>query len=369
MPSWVAFTSQGKIIGSAAKAQVASNPKNTIYDAKRIIGRTFDDPVVAEEIKSFPFRIIAADGHNGEPKICVNWRNQEKQLSPEEISAMVLSELKIAAERHLGKKVSKAVITVPAHFNNQQRQATKDAGRIAGLDVKRIINEPTAAALAYGLHNSKKGAADSQNSNANVVIFDLGGGTFDVSVLTMDSGVFEVKATGGDTHLGGQDFDNLVVDWCLKQIEEKNGLKKANEIKSTPRSVARLRRAVESAKKTLSSTSSVDIEVDSILGDLDFSAPLTRTKFEELNTELFDRCIDTVKSVLVDAEVELSEVTDVVLVGGSTRVPFLQSCLYDLFEKRLDLCKSVHPDEAVAIGAAVQVCLSISIILPFLLLH
>lgn len=247
---------------------------------------------------------------------------------------------------------------MPAHFNNAQRQATKDAGRIAGLDVKRIINEPTAAALAYGLHSTKNDstAADKPkaNSNANVVIFDLGGGTFDVSVLTMDSGVFEVKATGGDTHLGGQDFDNLVVDWCLKQIEEKNGLKKADEIKSSPRAIARLRRAVESAKMALSTAASVVIEVDSISGDLDFSATLTRAQFEELNGKLFQRCIDTVKSVLVDADVSLGEVSDIVLVGGSTRVPFLQTCLYDLFEKRLDLCKSVHPDEAVAIGAAVQ---------------
>jgi len=363
MPSWVAFTPQGKIIGSAAKAQVASNPKNTIYDAKRIIGRTFDDPIVAEEMKAFPFSVISAGGH-GEPKICVNWRGEEKQLSPEEISAMVLAELKIAAERHLGKKVTKAVITVPAHFNNQQRQATKDAGRIAGLEVKRIINEPTAAALAYGLHSSKKSNDDSpasnvndsdnKKSNTNVVIFDLGGGTFDVSVLTMDSGVFEVKATGGDTHLGGQDFDNLVVNWCLTQIEEKHGVAKTNEIKASPRSMSRLRRAVESAKKALSTTASVEIEVDSILGDLDFTASLSRSKFEELNGKLFSRCIDTVKSVLVDAEVGLKEVTDVVLVGGSTRVPYLQECLYNLFEKRIELCKSVHPDEAVAIGAAVQ---------------
>lgn len=360
MPSWVAFTPQGKIIGSAAKAQVASNPQNTIYDAKRIIGRTFDDPVVAQEIKDFPFKIIAAEGH-GEPKICVNWRGESKQLSPEEISAMVLSELKVAAERHLGKKVTKAVITVPAHFNNQQRQATKDAGRIAGLEVKRIINEPTAAALAYGLHNTKKDSdikadadGDDASPNTNVVIFDLGGGTFDVSVLTMDSGVFEVKATGGDTHLGGQDFDNLVVEWCLQQIEEKHGDKKAQEIRASPRAMSRLRRAVESAKKTLSTTASVEIEVDSILGDLDFSASLSRSKFEELNSELFQRCIDTVKAVLVDAEVALNEVTDVVLVGGSTRVPYLQNCLHDLFDKRIELCKSVHPDEAVAIGAAVQ---------------
>jgi len=350
MPSWVAFTPQGKMVGSSAKAQVASNPKNTVYDAKRIIGRSYQDPIVKEECNAFPFTVEEGEGH-GEPKICVEWRGSTKKLSPEEISAMVLLELKVAAERHLGKKVTAAVITVPAHFNNQQRQATKDAGRIAGLDVKRIINEPTAAALAYGLHGKKE---QKENEKNNVVIYDLGGGTFDVSVLTMDSGVFEVKATGGDTHLGGEDFDNAIVEWCFQEMEANLGIKKTDEIRKSARATARLRRAVETTKRTISTAASADVEVDSILGDVDFSATLTRTKFEELNAVLFQRCIDTVKEVLLDASVGLEEVTDIVLVGGSTRVPFLQAALYELFEKRIELCKSVHPDEAVAIGAAVQ---------------
>jgi len=362
MPSWVAFTSSGKMVGSAAKAQVATNPRNTVYDVKRIIGRSYQDPAVLSEARAHPFPIV--EGRHGEPAIRVEWRNEEKELCPEEISAMVLTELRQAAEAHLGCRVDSAVITVPAHFNNQQRQATKDAGRIAGLHVKRIINEPTAAALAYGLHGKKSDAAANDDNEAdddggeepksNVVIFDLGGGTFDVSVLTMDSGVFEVKATGGDTHLGGEDFDNTVLDWILKDIEARHGDKIVSQIKKSDRARSRLRRAVETAKRSLSSTQSTEIEVDSLLGDLDYSTTLTRAKFEELNSLLFQRCIDTVKSVLVDASVSLDDVTDIVLVGGSTRVPFLQTSLHSLFSGRLDLCKSVHPDEAVAIGAAVQ---------------
>eukprot|EP00566_Odontella_aurita_P011009 CAMPEP_0113600776 /NCGR_PEP_ID=MMETSP0015_2-20120614/42881_1 /TAXON_ID=2838 /ORGANISM="Odontella" /LENGTH=408 /DNA_ID=CAMNT_0000509043 /DNA_START=70 /DNA_END=1293 /DNA_ORIENTATION=+ /assembly_acc=CAM_ASM_000160 len=365
MPSWVAFTREGKMVGSAAKAQVATNPKNTVYDVKRIVGRPYSDPVVSEEASAFPFEVV--EGGGGEPKIRVEWRGEEKELNPEEISAMILAELRVAAERHLGRAVRKAVITVPAHFNNQQRQATKDAGRIAGLDVKRIINEPTAAALSYGLHDKKASNAQAASSSSNdddddddkiaksnVVIFDLGGGTFDVSVLTMDSGVFEVKATGGDTHLGGEDFDNAVVEWCLARIESSHGPTVAAEVRGSSRATARLRRAVESAKRTLSTAHSAAVEVDSLAGDVDFSASLSRSEFERLNAKLFRRCIDTVKSVLLDASVSLDDVTDVVLVGGSTRVPFLQSELHSLFGGRVELCKTVHPDEAVAIGAAVQ---------------
>lgn len=332
-----------------------------VYDVKRIIGRSFQDPAVLSEAKAHPFSIV--EGRHGEPAVRVEWRNEQKDLCPEEISAMVLTELRQAAEQHLGCKVDSAVITVPAHFNNQQRQATKDAGRIAGLHVKRIINEPTAAALAYGLHSKKTegGGGDAsaddeaeEENKSNVVIFDLGGGTFDVSVLAMDSGVFEVKATGGDTHLGGEDFDNTVVDWVFKDIEAQHGADVASQIKKSDRAKSRLRRAVEAAKRSLSSTQTAEIEVDSLLGDLDYSTKLTRQKFEELNSQLFQRCIDTVKAVLVDADVTLDDVTDIVLVGGSTRVPFLQTSLHSLFGGRLDLCKSVHPDEAVAIGAAVQ---------------
>lgn len=382
MPSWVAFTSQGKLVGAAAKAQVASNPKNTVYDAKRIIGRSFRDPVVQEECKSFPFSVVStpssgsgsgsgsSSSDDGAPKICVEWRGRSHQLSPEEISAMVLSELKVAAERKLGRTIKQAVVTVPAHFNNQQRQATKDAGRIAGLEVRRIINEPTAAALAYGLHSGGN-SNNTKNDKNNVVIYDLGGGTFDVSVLTVDQGVFEVKATGGDTHLGGEDFDRNVVEWCWEQLlVQAQSLSPehaavATDARQRPRAGARLRRAVERAKRALSETRTTVVEVDGLCTSssekgstagvvLDMSIVLTRAKFEELNADLFARCVDTVRDVLADAEVALGEVTDVVLVGGSTRVPFLQNALYELFDKRIELCKSVHPDEAVAIGAAVQ---------------
>jgi len=353
MPSWVSFTPEGKLVGMAAKSQVASNPRNTVYDVKRIIGRSFSDPVTAEEAKGFPFSVVEGSAH-GEPQIVVDWRGEKKELRPEEISAMVLSELKLAAERHLGVPVKGAVITVPAHFNNQQRQATKDAGRIAGLDVKRIINEPTAAALSYGLHSKNENDANgTEAGKTNVVIFDLGGGTFDVSVLAMDSGVFEVKATGGDTHLGGEDFDNSIMDWCMAQIKAKDAAIH-KQIEESARAQSRLRRAVENCKRVLSSSASAEIEVDSLVGEFDFNTTLTRAKFEELNAVLFSRCIDTVKEVMDDAGVKAADVTDIVLVGGSTRIPCLQTSLYDMFDGKIELCKSVHPDEAVAHGAAVQ---------------
>lgn len=356
MPSWVSFLPNGKLTGSAAKAQSSANAKNTVFDVKRIIGRSYQDPVVQEERKRFPFEVIEC---NGQPKIVVDWyNNSRKELSPEEISAMILAELKRAAEAHLGCSISDAVITVPAHFNNQQRQATKDAGLIAGLNVRRIINEPTAAALAYGLHNNtiekEEEASSSSLGKSNVVIFDLGGGTFDVSVLAMNEGVFEVKATGGDTHLGGEDFDNAVVDYLLTLISEQYGLQVGKQIKGSNRSMSRLRRVVENAKRTLSTSQSTEIEVDSIVDGIDFSTTLSRSKFEEINHIYFLKCIDTVKSVLADAGISTSDVTDVVLVGGSTRIPALQSQLYNLFDGKVELSKSVHPDEAVAVGAAVQ---------------
>lgn len=355
MPSWVSFTPEGKLVGMAAKSQVASNPRNTVYDVKRIIGRSFSDPVTAEEAKRFPFRVVEGSAH-GEPQIVVDWRGETKELRPEEISAMVLAELKLAAERHLGKPVKGVVITVPAHFNNQQRQATKDAGRIAGLDVKRIINEPTAAALSYGLHSKKEKDASGdvqKDGKTNVVIFDLGGGTFDVSVLAMDSGIFEVKATGGDTHLGGEDFDNSIMKWCLDQIKAKDA-SVHQQLKESARAQSRLRRAVENCKCALSNSNSAEIDIDSLVGDFDFNITLDRTKFEELNAALFKRCIDTVKEVMDDAACKADDVTDIVLVGGSTRIPCLQTSLYNMFNGRIELCKSVHPDEAVAHGAAVQ---------------
>jgi L1 cell adhesion molecule like protein len=267
---------------------------------------------------------------------------------------MVLEEMKRAAEAALGRSVKKAVITVPAHFNDQQRQATKDAGRIAGLDVVRIINEPTAAALAYGLHTAGAEGASSQ-SKANVLIFDLGGGTFDVSVLSMEGGVFAVKATGGDTHLGGEDFDNVLVDWCLKQIEEKNGKNAAKAVKGNQRAQQRLRKAVEAAKRVLSSANETDIDLDALIGDGEsFNVTITRAILERLCAPLFTRCIDTVRAVIRDAGATVETVSDVVLVGGSTRVPALQEALTELFSGRIELCKSINPDEAVAYGAAVQ---------------
>lgn len=266
---------------------------------------------------------------------------------------MVLLEMKRSAENALGKNVKKAVITVPAHFNDQQRQATKDAGRIAGLEVCRIINEPTAAALAYGLHSSgAEGAVETDKSN--VLIFDLGGGTFDVSVLSMEGGVFAVKATGGDTHLGGEDFDNSMVEWCLKQIEEKHGKNSTKPIKASNRSMQRLRRACESAKRSLSTVMETEVEVDGLVDGEAFTTTLTRAAFEKFANPLFTRCLDTVKQVIKDAGAALDQVSDIVLVGGSTRVPKLQELLLDLFGGRIELCKSINPDEAVAFGAAVQ---------------
>jgi L1 cell adhesion molecule like protein len=350
-PSWVAFTATGRVVGQPAKQQASMNAANTIYDVKRFIGRSLDDPVTREEAKRVPYHIV--DGGNGRPVIEVDWKGAKQRLSPEEISSMVLLEMKRSAEAALNCTVKKAVITVPAHFNDQQRQSTKDAGRIAGLDVVRIINEPTAAALAYGLHTAgAEGAA--AHDKSNVVIFDLGGGTFDVSVLSMEGGVFAVKATGGDTHLGGEDFDNSLVDWCLKQIEEKHGKNASKAVKANQKSMQRLRRAVEAAKRTLSTSQETEIDLDSLIDGESFSTTVTRAQFEKLCQPLFVRCIDTVKSVLRDANATVEAVTDVVLVGGSTRVPALQEMLSALFNGRIELCKSINPDEAVAYGAAVQ---------------
>lgn len=349
-PSWVAFTASGRVVGQAAKQQAAGNAANTIYDAKRIIGRSLEDPVTRDEMKRFPFHI--EDGGNGRPVIEVEWRGRKQRLSPEEISSMVLLEMKRAAESALGKPCKKAVITVPAHFNDQQRQATKDAGRIAGLDVVRIINEPTAAALAYGLHTSQSSTENTDRSN--VLIFDLGGGTFDVSVLSMEGGVFTVKATGGDTHLGGEDFDNCLVDWCLKSIEEKHGKNAAKVIRSSHKQMQRLRKVCEAAKRTISSAHEADIELESFIDGADFSIELTRAIFNRICATLFTSCMDTVRHVLKDANVTVDQVNDVVLVGGSTRVPAIQEMLVELFGGRIELCKSINPDEAVAYGAAVQ---------------
>ena len=347
-PSWVAFTPRGRVVGDAAKAQASANPTNTLYDIKRVLGRDYFDDVVQRERKQLPFTL--REGREGKVEIDVEVSGAKKTLAPEEISAMVLAELKTAAERALGVRLDKAVVTVPAHFNDQQRQATKTAGRIAGLDVRRIINEPTAAALAYGLHDGV-GAVEGKN----VLIFDLGGGTFDVSVLALEGGVFQVKATGGDTHLGGEDFDDLTQEWALGEFEAAHGADKTKELRGSARAMSRLRRACETAKRQLSARGATEIELESLAADVDFKCEVTRDKFDELQAPLYTRCLDTVSAVVADAKLALADISDVVLVGGSTRVPSLQTKLKELFGgASFELRKSVHPDEAVAIGAAVQ---------------
>jgi len=338
-PSCVAFSEQERLIGDSAANQSAQNPKNTIFDAKRLIGRSFKDPVVQNDMKHFPFKVV--NSGSDEPLIQVNFRGEEKTFTPQEISACVLEYMKTTAEAYLGEPVRDAVITVPAYFDNSQRTATKDAGAIANLNVLRIINEPTAAALCYGL--------DSKDKNRKVLIFDLGGGTFDVTVLSIDEGIFEVKATGGDTHLGGEDFDNLVVDHFVKEF----ALKHKKDIKGNARALRRLRSACEKAKRSLSSGTSAPLEIDSLFDGIDFYTTLTRAKFEELCSKLFQKCIDTVKTVMKDAKLDKKNLDEVVLVGGSTRIPKVQSLLAEFLGGK-ELCKSVNPDEAVAYGAAVQ---------------
>ncbi|QIW96245.1 hypothetical protein AMS68_001763 [Peltaster fructicola] len=340
-PSFVSFTSEERLIGEAAKNQAAMNPENTIFDAKRLIGRRYDDPITKKDIESWPFKVI--DAGDNSPKIQVQYLNETKEFSPQEISAMVLGKMKEVAEVKLGKKVSKAVITVPAYFNDNQRQATKDAGAIAGLNVLRIINEPTAAAIAYGL-----GAGKSEKER-NVLIYDLGGGTFDVSLLHIQGGVFTVKATAGDTHLGGQDFDTNLLDHFKKEFQRKT----KHDISSDPRALRRLRTACERAKRTLSNATQTTVEIDSLYDGEDFSANITRARFEDINGKAFTGTIQPVEQVLKDAGIEKSKVNEIVLVGGSTRIPKIQKLLSDFFNgKKLE--KSINPDEAVAYGAAVQ---------------
>nr|KJB49429.1 hypothetical protein B456_008G119200 [Gossypium raimondii] len=330
-PSYVAFTDTERLIGDAAKNQVAMNPPNTVFDAKRLIGRRFTDPSVQSAMKHWPFKVVAGPGDK--PMIVVTYKGEEKQFAAEEISSMELSKMKEVAEAYLGQTVKNAVITVPAYFNDSQRQATKDAGAIAGLNVLRIINEPTAAAIAYGL--DKKG---SKSGEKNVLIFDLGAGTFDVSLLTIEEGIFEVKATAGDTHLGGEDFDNR---------------KHKKDISGNARALRRLRTACERAKRTLSSTAQATIEIDSLYEGIDFYSTITRARFEELNMDLFRKCMEPVEKCLKDSKLDKSQVNEVVLVGGSTRIPKVQQLLQDFFNGK-ELCKSINPDEAVAYGAAVQ---------------
>ncbi|XP_061341486.1 heat shock cognate 70 kDa protein-like isoform X3 [Gastrolobium bilobum] len=341
-PSYVGFTDTERLIGDAAKNQVAMNPINTVFDAKRLIGRRFNDASVQSDIKMWPFKVIP--GPADKPMIVVSYKGEEKQFAAEEISSMVLMKMREIAEAYLGSTVKNAVVTVPAYFNDSQRQATKDAGVIAGLNVMRIINEPTAAAIAYGL--DKKATSVGEK---NVLIFDLGGGTFDVSLLTIEEGIFEVKATAGDTHLGGEDFDNRMVNHFVQEFKRKN----KKDISGNPRALRRLRTSCERAKRTLSSTAQTTIEIDSLYEGIDFYSTITRARFEELNMDLFRKCMEPVEKCLRDAKMDKSTVHDVVLVGGSTRIPKVQQLLQDFFNGK-ELCKSINPDEAVAYGAAVQ---------------
>ncbi|XP_009622355.1 luminal-binding protein 5-like [Nicotiana tabacum] len=338
-PSWVAFTDTERLIGEAAKNQAALNPERTIYDVKRLIGRKFDDPEVQKIIKMLPFEVVNKDG---KPYVQVKIKDGEvKKFSPEEISAMILQKMKETAEAYLGKSIKHAVITVPAYFNDAQRQATKDAGAIAGLNVVRIINEPTAAAIAYGL--------DKKGKEQNILVYDLGGGTFDVSILSIDNGVFEVLATNGNTHLGGEDFDHRLMDYFIKLIKRKY----SKDISNDKKALGKLRKECERAKRALSNQHQVRIEIESLFDGIDFSEPLTRARFEELNMDLFKKTMGPVKKALEDANLKKTDIDELVLVGGSTRIPKVQQLLKDFFDGK-EPNKGVNPDEAVAYGAAVQ---------------
>ncbi|KZT68155.1 heat shock protein 70 [Daedalea quercina L-15889] len=338
-PSYVSFSDNERLIGDAAKNQVAMNPHNTVFDAKRLIGRKFNDAEVQADIKHFPFTVF---DKGGKPYIRVVYRGEDKEFSPEEISSMVLLKMKETAESYLGTTVTNAVVTVPAYFNDSQRQATKDAGTISGLNVLRIINEPTAAAIAYGLDKKTEG-------ERNVLIFDLGGGTFDVSLLTIEEGIFEVKATAGDTHLGGEDFDNRLVNHFVQEFKRKH----KKDLSSNPRALRRLRTACERAKRTLSSATQTSIEIDSLFEGVDFYTSLTRARFEELCNDLFRSTLEPVEKVLRDSKIDKSQVHEIVLVGGSTRIPRIVKLVSDFFNGK-EPNKSINPDEAVAYGAAVQ---------------
>mmetsp|Transcript_11128 Transcript_11128/g.27842 ORF Transcript_11128/g.27842 Transcript_11128/m.27842 type:complete len:712 (+) Transcript_11128:89-2224(+) len=342
-PSYVAFTDTERLLGDAAKNQAARNPANTVYDAKRLIGRGFTDPCVQADLRNFPFKVVRGTGDK--PLIEVQYQGERKTFHPEEISAMVLQKMKDTAETFLGHDVKDAVITVPAYFNDSQRQATKDAGSICGLNVLRIINEPTAAALAYGLDSPDKAAKV-------VLVYDMGGGTFDVSLLEIEDGVFEVKATAGDTHLGGEDFTNRMVEYCLSEFHRKHIGK---DVRANRRALRRLQAECDKAKLALSSATSVSIEVDALLDGIDFTCTLSRAKFEELNDDLFRKSMASVEKVLADAKMTKKDVNEVVLIGGSTRIPKVQNIIESYFAK--EACRSINADEAVAYGAAVQAAL------------
>ncbi|CAK8572180.1 unnamed protein product [Lathyrus sativus] len=344
-PSFVAFTDDERLIGNAAKNQAASNSQNTVFDAKRLIGRKFSDPVVQSDTMLWPFKVIAGD--NDKPMISLKYKGQEKLLCAEEISSMILSKMRDIAEEYLSSPVKNAVITVPAYFNDSQRKATVDAGSIAGLNVLRIINEPTAAAIAYGLHKG-----NDFDGERNIFVFDLGGGTFDVSLLTIEGDVFNVKAVAGNTHLGGEDFDNRMVNHFADDFKRKH----KKDITGNPRALRRLRTACEKAKRALSFCVATTVEVDSLYEGIDFYSSITRAKFEEINMDFFEDCMRIVENCLTDAKMQKSLVHEVVLVGGSSRIPKVQQLLQNFFNGK-DLCKGINLDEAVAYGAAVQAAL------------
>jgi len=337
-PSYVAFDGDERFIGDAAKNQAAINPTNTVFDVKRLIGRKFNEDTVQKDIKLLPFDIKSKDG---KPYVEVDVKGTRKMYSPEEISAMILGKMKEIAEAFLGKKIANAVVTVPAYFNDAQRQATKDAGTISSLNVMRIINEPTAAAIAYGL--------DKKGGEKNILVFDLGGGTFDVTVLTIDNGVFEVVATNGDTHLGGEDFDQRVMEYMMKIFKRKH----KKDMSKDKRSIQKLRREVERAKRALSATAAARVEIESLYDGVDFSETLTRARFEELNMDLFKKTLGPVKKVMEDSSFKKNQLDEIVLVGGSTRIPKVQQLIKDFFNGK-EPNKGINPDEAVAYGAAVQ---------------
>ncbi|CAL2242756.1 unnamed protein product [Prunus armeniaca] len=341
-PSYVAFTDTERLIGDAALNQVIKNPTNTIFEAKRLIGRRFSDECVQNDMKHWPFKVV--EGPAEKPMFVVTHKGVEKQFAAEEISSMVLVKMREIAEAYLDSTVKNAVITVPAYFNDSQRQATKNAGASAGLNVMRIINEPTAAAIAYGL-DRKSG----WYSKRNVMIFDLGGGTLDVSLLTIADSVFEVRATSGDTHLGGGDFDNRMVNYCVEQFKRKHKV----DISGNSKALMRLRNACEKAKRRLSFMSETDIDIDCLNQGIDFCLTITRAKFEQLNIDFFEKCMQPVEKCLKDANVDVSSIHDVVLAGGSSRIPKVQQLLQEMFKGK-DLCKGINPDEAIAYGAAVE---------------
>jgi heat shock protein 5 len=338
-PSYVAWTEDGeRLIGDSAKNQATINPENTVFDVKRLIGRKYSDKSVQADKKLFPYTVVSQDD---KPYIQVKVNGNDKTFAPEEVSAMILSKMRETAETYLGEKVHHAVVTVPAYFNDAQRQATKDAGTISGMSVQRIINEPTAAAIAYGL--------DKQGAEKNVLVFDLGGGTFDVSLLTIDQGVFEVLSTNGDTHLGGEDFDQRVMQYFIKMLKKRD----SSDISNDKRALQKLRREVERVKRTLSTQHQARLEIEGLVDGMDFSETLTRARFEELNLDLFKKTLDPVQKALDDAHLSKSEVDEIVLVGGSTRIPKVQALLREFFDGK-ELNRGVNPDEAVAYGAAVQ---------------